>query len=204
MTQFYPYPDHQGHQHIEHLLTENCKQANAIIVDCPQYYFLPQNQKELYARTFSENTLFIRSMPDKLIMSNPPVFVDMKATVRKDTGNIAIELSSFYFNLQRCKIGISSFFAYLLDNELRFFSPAIIRPSAIFIQSKWKTIAYPIFIKYAQEIKRHFETNFLYDIVIHDLETSGSGDPFVLLPIPTVGSLTLKQILKKSWEDVVP
>ena len=95
-------------------------------------------------------------------------------------------------------MGIASLFAYTLNNELRLFSPLISRPSAIFIQPKWKNLQNNLFQEYALNIKQFFEINYFYHIPIHESETSGSGDPFVLVPIPkTIDSFDLAELLKK-------
>jgi len=114
---FYPMPNHLDHTTAEQLLIQVCKEKHIKIVNCPHYYELPEFEKEIYKNDFSESSLFIRSLPDKLVFTKNPILIDVKSIVRKDTGNIAIELSSYYFALRRCKEGTPSFFAFTFNTS---------------------------------------------------------------------------------------
>ena len=181
---FYPTSEYQAHESLEQTLLKVASLLSIKVCDVPQYYLL--NDKELYASNFLDETLYIRSLPDKLVLSNPPFFVDVKTLTRKDTGNMSIELSSFYFNLQRCKIGLPIFYLYSTESQgCRLFSPVWNSPSAIFIQPKWEGHQRKIFQKYASMIKDYFEIHWSYNIPIQETETAGSQDPFILIPIPS-------------------
>jgi len=204
---FYPSVDHLNHVNLERELGEICNLSSVEIVDVPYYGLLPDDQKGLYAKTFSDESLYVRSLPDKLVLSDPPFFVDAKTVVRKDTGNIAVELSSFYFNLKRCKAGVHVFYLYRsaerkagVPSPLWIFSPLWARPSVIFIQPRWDGPDRHTFQRYAQVIKDHFEMGSLHTIAIHDTPTSGSQDPFLLIPTLTLKqcSINLAQFLVRS------
>ena len=204
---FYPSVDHLNHVNLERELRKICDISSVKVVDVPGCGLLPDNEKKLYAESFSDESLSVRSQPDKLVLSNPPFLVDAKTVVRKDTGNFSIELSSFYFNLQRCKTGLHIFYLYRKEEKKRWipsplwiFSPLWARPSAIFIQPKWDGADRETFQRYACAIKEHFEMGLLYKVPIHKKPTSGSQDPFVLIPIPTVKecSINLANFLVRS------
>lgn len=190
---FYPSVDHLDHVNLERDLREICDRFSVKVVDVPSCGLLPNDEGKLYAESFSDESLYVRSLPDKLVQSDPPFLVDAKTAVRKDTGNFSIELSSFHFNLQRCKTGIRAFYVYRREEKkpwipspLWIFSPLWSRPSAIFIQPKWDGADRQTFLRYAHTIKEHFEMGLPYKIPIHKKDTGGSRDPFVLIPIPTV------------------
>jgi len=179
VTRFYPSVDNPEHAYLENLLHKICSKHSILVVDVPTYKLLPQSQKDVYAKNFSHESLYIRGLPDKLVLTDPPFFVDAKSTVRKDTGNISIELSAYYFDLERSISGIRVFFLYSVNGEPRIFSPASAAPAAIIIQPVWTGMEYQRFIYYAEKIQEHFSKT----IPIYRQDTEGSRDPFILLPI---------------------
>lgn len=203
---FYPNVDHSNHINLERMLRDVCNAFKVEVVDVPSYALLPEEEKQLYAKTFSNETLYVRSLPDKLVLTRSPFLIDAKTIVRKDTDNVAIELSSFYFNLQRSKDGIRVFYLYVDDKErgleeekLKIFSPFWTYPSAIFIQPRWKDANRERFQKYAHVIKEHFENSLFYTIHIYEQQTAGSQDPFLLIPRQTVNehSVGLLSLLRR-------
>jgi len=191
MTQvYYPRIDEEEHVSLEKKVERLCFEFNVDALDLPQYYDLDDTQKKRYAEFFCDATLYIRSLPDKLIIPRTshfkPFFVDFKTTAsRKETGNIAIELSSFYFNLQRTLLGVPAYYCISIPKPV-VFSPKIVKPSRIFIASCWRKDCFP-FKRWAQSIRSFFGGKHPQII---DAGTHGSGDPFVLLE--------KKKIVKKS------
>jgi hypothetical protein len=180
---FCPSPDHEGHKLAEDLLEAFCKIKGWKCEPCENYYdtMKPERIQELI-NDFSENALRVRSQPDKLVFIGSQIFpIDLKSTVRKDTGNIAIELSSYYFSMT-C---YNSLFCYYIKNEdLAFFSPRNNFPHTIYLQPKWRTN--PFF----KRVVRHLRLRDRRVKVVY-LKTSGSGDPFVLLDKKTIRRLRL-------------
>ena len=169
---FYPTSNHIGHLVAEKHLAKLCKEKGWRIENCNNYYDT-MAQKEIcqIIHDFSEDALRIRSQPDKRIFTKTGIkTIDLKSTVREDTGNIAIELSSYYFSWKL----YNSLFAYISNGELRFFSPKDNDPHTIILQPKWLNNKF--FDKAITELK-----NKNPYIKIWNIDTEGSGDPFVLL-----------------------
>lgn len=190
MRRFRPRPDHPEHVNLVEELCNICLFYAVDVIDVPTYDLLARKDRELYKKNFSDEALYIRSRLDKLVLTNPPFLVDAKTCVRKDTGNYSIELSSFYFNLQLCKLGVHAFYLYWdIDKEPRIFSPLSAPPSTIWIQEdRWVGADRQRFERYASTIKQHFEIGWLGRDRIEDRKepTGGSEDPFLLIPIPTL------------------
>lgn len=184
---FIPTVNHHGHVTAEKKLEELCKTNGWHIEDCQNYYnTLSQQETETLIQDFSEDALRLRSQPDKLVfIGSTMLAVDLKSTVRNDTGNIAIELSSYYFSSTL----YNSLYAYITNNKLMFFSPKNNPPHTIITQNKWKN-------------------NTFFNRIIHELQTknphlrhitrnttSGSGDPFILLDKKEIKHTTLTKNL---------
>lgn len=172
MNPFYPSPNHAEHLLAEKQLERLCRLNGWQIEDCDNYYLnMSQKEIDILARDFSEDALRIRSQPDKHIFTKTAMItIDLKSTVRKDTGNISIELSSYYFSWT----SYDSLFAYLSEKKLRFFSPKNNNPHTLFIQPKWLNNRF--FGKVVSALKKKNPY-----IKIRHLDTQGSGDPFILL-----------------------
>ena len=167
---FYPNVDHPDHLTAEKELERLCTLNNISIEDCVNYYkVMTEQQRKEVMQDFSEKALRLRSYPDKMIFTNPPKLIDLKSTFRKDTGNIAIELSSYYFSYTL----YDSLYAYLDKEKLLFFSAKNNLPHTIIIQPKWTNN------QFFQKAKRHFQTLRNLNVLIE--QTQGSNDPFVLL-----------------------
>ena len=108
--------------------------------------------------------------------------IDLKSTVRKDTGNIAIELSSFYFSW-KC---YDSLYAYDDEGILRFFSPKDNNPHTIIQQQKWLDNAF--FNTAITALCRKADK----PINVKTIATEGSGDPFVLIRKSEINHTNLK------------
>ena len=200
---FYPSVDHPGHTYLEYMLHVICYRHSVTVLDVPTTKLLSQNQKKQYSKNFSHESLYIRSLPDKIILTDPPFFVDAKSTVRKDTGNLSIEMSAFYFDLKRAKSGIHVCFLYEAGGELRVFSPLNAEPSFMIIQPKWVGRERERFLSYANAIMDHFQLQ----IPVYEIDTQGSKDPLVLIPINNLWecSTTLENLLLKlKSEDLRP
>lgn len=120
--------------------------------------------------------------------------IDLKTTFRKDTGNIAIELSSFYWGL-RLNMANTNFNYCYEDStgEIFFFSPINNSPEIIFLQSKWLgTKAEKEFREYIKFILNKFE---LSDLIVNEQDTKGSKDPFIIKSILTINKIPLKNYL---------
>lgn len=96
-------PDHRGHKKLLVILKKECEKRSLTLVPVPHYSLIPEKLTEKYINNFSRECLFIRSLPDVLILGHPyySLFVDAKDSYRKSTNNIAIELSCFYNNTLR-------------------------------------------------------------------------------------------------------
>lgn len=167
---FYPTPEYEGHINVEKQLKALCVLNNWKLEDCKTYY--SEGRLEL-AQIFTEEALLERSKPDKHLFTKSGMYIiDLKSTFRKDTGNIAIELSSFYFSWKK----YDSLYAYIAENGvLKFFSPKYNNPHTIIAQSQWEKNLF--FAKAINELQQKARGQ----INIYNKNTSGSGDPFVLL-----------------------
>jgi len=195
-TQFYPNVDHVDHVALENLLVNRCKNLNVKCLTVPSYYHLAE--KDDYKPNFSHVGLYLRSTPDRFVASKHPFLIDVKSQVRKETGNIAVELSSLYFNVERCKTGIPVYYLNSINNEARVFSPLHMKPQTIFIQPKWETNS--IFDKYAAGLRLYYETVLGCTIQVRYEPTGGSQDPFVLIPIAGLDSIKLEEFIKmRQW-----
>lgn len=195
-AQFYPNIDHPDHVALENLLVNRCKSFNIKCLTVPAYYTLAE--KDEYRSLFTHISLYIRSSPDKFVAAKYPFLIDVKSQVRKETGNISVELSAFYFNVERCKAGIPVFYLNFINQEPRVFSPLHVKPHSIFIQPKWDNT--DIFNKYAAALRLYFESSLGCRITIHYESTGGSQDPFVLIPIAGLDSYNLDEFIKlREW-----
>lgn len=179
---FSPSPDHEGHKTAEFLLETICKIKGWKCEPCDNYYVgkTPEEIAEI-SQDFSENALRLRSQPDKIVfIGSRLIMIDLKSTVRKDTGNIAIELSSYYFSMT-C---YNSLFGFVADDNLAFFSPRTNFCHTICLQPKWRTN--PFFNKVVSELRRRNR-----ELKVVHLKTAGSGDPFVLLDKKTIRRVRL-------------
>jgi len=191
-TQFYPNIDHPDHVALETLLVNKCRTYNIKCLTVPAYYNLVE--KDEYRPLFSHLALYVRSSPDKFVAAKYPFLIDAKSQVRKETGNISVELSALYFNVERCRAGIPVFYLNFINEEARVFSPLHIKPRTIFIQPKWEHT--PIFKKYATALELYFETVVGCTITVRCESTGGSQDPFVLIPIAGLDSYNLDEFIK--------
>jgi len=101
----------------------------------------------------------------------------------------------FYFDLTRAKSGIHVCFLYEAGCELRVFSPLNAEPSFMIIQPKWVGRERERFLSYANAIMDHFQLQ----IPVYEIDTQGSKDPLVLIPINNLWecSTTLEGLLLK-------
>lgn len=176
---FYPTPEHKEHSDLEKRIIDECEKRGIRVLDVPQYYHLSKEIMELYSKCFSNESLFIRNHPDLLLLGKESVFVDCKTTYRKDTGNIAIELSSFYWGTRLNDLGIKFYYCREESGDLLLFAPSYNPPEAVFIQPHWQDNEEicKTFRSYATYLKWYFDLEFpIYDV--H--RSSGSGDPFVI------------------------
>jgi len=192
---FYPSVDHPGHTYLERMLHIICRRHLVTVLDVPTTKLLPEHQKRYYDKNFSHESLYIRSLPDKMVLTDPPFFVDAKSTDRKDTGNLSIEMSAFYFDLKRAKSGLRVCFLYQVGDEFRIFSPLHAEPSFMIIQPKWVGRERERFQSYANAIMNHFQLQ----IPVYNTDTQGTKDPLVLIPIKNLWecSTTLESFLVK-------
>jgi len=58
---FRPSVDHLNHINLERELCRTCDGFSVKVVDVPSYYLLPNDEKELYAKSFSDESLYNRS-----------------------------------------------------------------------------------------------------------------------------------------------
>lgn len=174
---FYPSVENVGHIRAEKQLAELCLKNHWRIADVPAYYL---HGKNYLKADFSEESLKQRSLPDKFIStSNNFYIVDLKSTSKGnlETGNIAVELSSYYFSW---KI-YNSLYGYVAANgKLKFFSPANNNPHTLIIQPCWITNKF--FLKATHELK----TKTVNSLKVICKTTQGSNDPFVLIKKDTI------------------
>lgn len=184
MTAFSPTPDYQGHVDLENLLDRVCARLLVSVVKVPNHAVLSELETEVYNKNFSNESLYIRSLPDKLVLTRHPFFVDVKSTYRKNTGNISVELSAYYFDLKRVKQGIHVCFLYETERgEPRVFSPlSHVMPEFIVIQPKWVGEQRRLFLSYVAFIAEHLGVQ-LNDLSIYNIRTEGSEDPFIVISI---------------------
>jgi hypothetical protein len=178
-----PSVDHSGHSYLLDVLHTICNEYSIPILDVPTYSLLPQPQKDRYSKDFSHESLYIRSLPDKFVMAKQPFFVDAKSIDRKDTGNISVELSAYYFDLKRIKHGIRVCFLYEERGEPRIFTPMHVLPAFIIVQPWWIGKERELFISYAAFIAEHLGVELDYELPVYDIKTKGSGDPCIIIPM---------------------
>jgi len=184
---FHPSVDDPEHAYLESLLHRVCSEHSIPVLDVPTYKMLPDPQVNRYARDFSHESLYIRSLPDKFVLTRKRFFVDAKSTHRKDTGNISIELSAYYFDLRRVKQKIRVCFLYEERGEPRVFSPLNARPSFIIIQPWWTGKQRRLFVSYADFIAEHLGVELGDNgLPVRNIETGGSGDPCVIISIKSL------------------
>ncbi len=173
---FYPLPNHKPHKTLEYIVEITCQANNIVVLDVP-HYANKEEDRWKWARNFSMESLYTRSMPDKFVLAPRPFYLDIKTTTnrRKDTGNVAIELSCFYFNLKRTLMGVRSYYCISDTGVARVFSPTNIKPHEIRVQSKWKTPEYSALNSMAEELSKK------YKIKVIGKASAGSFDPFVLI-----------------------
>ena len=177
MSIFIPLPDHREHVEDEERLVQLCNQYRIGCEDVPHYYD-SKRLDQFLSQEFSKESLFLRTMPDKIILTKPPIFIDVKTTFRKDTGNVSIELSSFFYTIQRASTGLGIYYFYLDENgQPLVFNPKKVAISAIYIQPKWFGNTRMLWEGYAQLIMA-----FCGNVPIIEKATGGSQDPFVLIP----------------------
>lgn len=130
-----------------------------------------------------------------MINGEDSALIDLKTTTfRKDTGNIAIELSSFYWGL-RLNIAKTNYHYCYEDSkgEVFFFSPINNSPEVIFLQPRWLgTKAGKEFREYIKFILQKFE---LPDRIVNEWSTGGSKDPFILKSKFTLNKIPIKNYL---------
>ena len=165
------------------MLHRICREHSILVLDVPAYNLLPPLQKDKYSKDFSNESLYIRSLPDKFVMTRQPFFVDAKSTHRKDTGNISVELSAYYFNLKRIKQDIRVCFLYEERGKPRIFTPMHVLPAFIIIQPWWKGRQRELFVSYAAFIAEHLDIELDFELPVYNLETKGSGDPCIIIPM---------------------
>jgi len=182
-TGFYPSPDYMGHSHLLDMLHMICSKYSILVLDVPTYNLLPQLQKDRYSKDFSHESLYIRSLPDKLVATRQPFFADAKSTYRKNTKNLSVELSAYYFDLKRIKHGIHVCFLYEERGEPRVFTPMHVLPAFIIIQPWWIGKQRGLFISYAAFIAEHLGFELDLDLPVYNIKTQGSGDPCVIIPM---------------------
>jgi len=191
---YYPTPNEPKHKSLEELLENECIKRNITILNLPQYYDLDNKQKNSYSKCFSNECLFIRSHPDKILLGSDTIFIDCKTQQKKHDENIAIELSSFYWGIKYNIMVLKFFYLhYNSQGEPMVFTPINNEPHVFMIQPHW--LNHPmadVFNKYVSEIKNNFENK---KIKIKILETKGSRDPFVLKKLESLKELPLIPIL---------
>jgi hypothetical protein len=184
LTEFHPTPTYHGHVQLESLLDRVCKRHSVAVITVPNHAALSEQEKEVYNENFSNESLYIRSLPDKLVLTKQPFFIDAKSTYRKNTGKISIELSAYYFDLKRVKQGVRVCFLYEEKGEPRVFSPlSYVLPAFIIIQPKWTGRQRELFRSYAASIAEHLGIELDVDLPVYMIKTGGSEDPCVIIPI---------------------
>jgi len=198
---FFPNIDHKPHRELEELIRKDCEKYNIHLLTVPQYYYLNEKEVKEYKELFSNESLLIRSAADLFLVGrNHTILLDCKTTYRKNTGNISIELSSYYWGLQHNRDGVEFYYCYTDGNEIKIFAPRENPPDSIFIQPMWK--GYPVieklFHKYADTIKYFFKNHPLIIYTEHD--TGGSRDPFILINKKTLKTIFFNEYLKNNYQ----
>jgi len=188
--QFYPSVDDPRHESLTEKIQEICREYSAQCIDMVRYYELPEKDADFLKTDFSHEALWIRTLPDLFIspLNPPPFFLDVKTKANPKYQNVAVELSSFYWSLRRNIqdfSGINCGHLYAtrdLQAKIRVFSPLLVKvKKTIISKHHWFKHSHLPWEQETIELFRRYAT-CTNSIIDERDRTSGSGDPFVLIP----------------------
>lgn len=198
---FFPNIDYKPHKELEELICKKCEKYNIHLLTVPQYYYLNEKEVKEYKELFSNESLLIRSAADLLLVGvNHTTLLDCKTTYREGTGNIAIELSSYHWNLQHNRDGVEFYYCYKDGNEIKIFAPRKNPPDYIYIQPIWKK--YPpiekLFQKYTYTIEHFFKNHKIK--IYTERDTGGSRDPFIIIKKKKLKTIFFNEYLRNRYQ----
>jgi len=198
------YPNVDGpHKELEELIRCECEKYDIQLLTVPQYYYLDEKEVKDYKNIFTNESLLLRSAADLFLVGKKyTTLLDLKTTHKKNSGNISIELSSFYWALQHSRDGVEFHYCSNHENKLIIFSPRENAPDSIFIQPRWEK--YPeikkLYYKYAEAIQHYFKRKL---ITIYNRKTDGSNDPFILKNYSDIQKTSFKLYLENQRQKLL-
>ena len=206
---FYPRVDYEKHEALKKRVEETCRSLDAQPFDVVGYHQIDEEKRWEIARNFTNETLWLRALPDIYILpeSPPGFFLDAKTKAIVKYRNISIELSSFYWTCRRnmpdsAGIRCLHFYATEIDGQIHVFSPLLVKVSRIVIPlSHWTRAGRVPWEEQELKLFRHYAECIRPEKVEEKEIRRGTGDPFVLIPETALKKETVLEdfIMNHAW-----